>query len=447
MGELIRMSKKEMERIPVLERLKTGKIHHRHASQLLGVSKRQSQGLKKKYASQGTEGVLHKGRGCPSNRQIKPEDIAAVLKIVKESYKDFGPTLAYEKLKEKGQITFGLEVLRRSMIADGLWKSKQKRRDHVHQARERRPCFGELIQVDGSLHKWFEERGPMCTLLAYIDDATSSIVYAKFVKSESTWSYFEATKQYFRDLGKPLALYTDKHSVFRVNVSKDGQSATTDSNGDTQFSRALKSLDVAIIYAQSPQAKGRVERLYKTLQDRLVKELRLANISDIEAANLFLPEYLAGHNARFAVDPKDFTNMHRPLETNDNLDSVFLLQETRVLSKTLTCQYKNKAYQVHTKKATYRLRNATVTVSEARNGDIFLSCEGQALDYSIIETRPKNKDSDSKNLNEIVDGIKAKATRNPTQKQAVTPKIPYKPPEDHPWRTYRQRAQNLSKVA
>jgi hypothetical protein len=287
----------------------------------------------------------------------------------------------------------------------------------------------------------------MCTLLAYIDDATSSIVYAKFVKSESTWSYFEATKQYFRDLGKPLALYTDKHSVFRVNVSKDGQSATTDSNGDTQFSRALKSLDVAIIYAQSPQAKGRVERLYKTLQDRLVKELRLANISDIEAANLFLPEYLAGHNARFAVDPKDFTNMHRPLETNDNLDSVFLLQETRVLSKTLTCQYKNKAYQIHTKKATYRLRNATVTVSEARNGDIFLSCEGQALDYSIIETRPKNKDSDSKNLNEIVDGIKAKATRNPTQKQAVTPKIPYKPPEDHPWRTYRQRAQNLSEVA
>jgi len=366
---------------------------------------------------------------------------------VKESYKDFGPTLAYEKLKEKGQITFGLEVLRRSMIAAGLWKAKQKRGDYLHQARERRDCFGELIQVDGSLHKWFEERGPMCTLLAYIDDATSSVVYAEFVKSESTWSYFEATQRYFKRLGKPLALYTDKHSVFRVNVSKEGQSATTDSNGDTQFSRALKSLDVDIIYAHSPQAKGRVERLYKTLQDRLVKELRLANICTIDDANIFLPKYLAGHNARFAIDPKDFTNLHRPLTTDDNLDQVFLLQETRILSKTLTCQYKNKAYQVHTKKATYRLSHATITVSEARNGDVSLYYEGQPLAYTVIETKPKNKDSDSKNLNAIVDEIKSKTIRNATQKQTVTPKIPYKPPADHPWRAYRQLSQNLSQAA
>jgi transposase len=447
MGELIQMSKKEIARIPVLERLKTGEIHHRHARQLLGVSKRQSQRLKKRYASQGVAGLAHKGRGGPSNRQIKKEVIEAALKIIKESYKDFGPTLAYEKLKEKGQITFGLEVLRRSMIAAGLWKAKQKRGDYLHQARERRDCFGELIQVDGSLHKWFEERGPMCTLLAYIDDATSSVVYAEFVKSESTWSYFEATQRYFKRLGKPLALYTDKHSVFRVNVSKEGQSATTDSNGDTQFSRALKSLDVDIIYAHSPQAKGRVERLYKTLQDRLVKELRLANICTIDDANIFLPKYLAGHNARFAIDPKDFTNLHRPLTTDDNLDQVFLLQETRILSKTLTCQYKNKAYQVHTKKATYRLSHATITVSEARNGDVSLYYEGQPLAYTVIETKPKNKDSDSKNLNAIVDEIKSKTIRNATQKQTVTPKIPYKPPADHPWRAYRQLSQNLSQAA
>jgi len=446
MGELIQMSKKEMVRIPVLERLKTGEIHHRHASQLLGVSKRQSQRLKKKYESQGAAGIVHQGRGGPSNRQIKKEDIDTALKIIEKSYKGFGPTLAYEKLKEKGEITFGLEVLRRSMIDAGLWKKKQKRGDYVHQARARRDCFGELIQVDGSLHKWFEERGPMCTLLAYIDDATSSVVYAEFVKSESTWSYFEATQRYLRTLGKPLALYTDKHSVFRVNISKDGQSATTDSNGDTQFSRALKSLDVNIIYAHSPQAKGRVERLYKTLQDRLVKELRLANISSIEDANTFLPKYLAGHNARFAVDPKDFTNLHRPLTADDNLDQVFLLQETRILSKTLTCQYKNKAYQVHTKKATYRLSHATITVSEARNGDVSLYYEGKLLAYTVIETKPENKDSDSKNLNAIVDEIKSKAIRTPIQKQPTTPKTPYKPPEDHPWRAYRQLAQ-LSQAA
>jgi hypothetical protein len=271
-------------------------------------------------------------------------------------------------------------------------------------------------------------------------------VYAEFVKSESTWSYFEAPQRYLRTLGKPLALYTDKHSVFRVNISKDGQSATTDSNGDTQFSRALKSLDVNIIYAHSPQAKGRVERLYKTLQDRLVKELRLANISSIEDANTFLPKYLAGHNARFAVDPKDFTNLHRPLTADDNLDQVFLLQETRILSKTLTCQYKNKAYQVHTKKATYRLSHATITVSEARNGDVSLYYEGKLLAYTVIETKPENKDSDSKNLNAIVDEIKSKAIRTPIQKQPTTPKTPYKPPEDHPWRAYRQLAQ-LSQAA
>lgn len=432
MGEVIKMTQKEISRVEILERLKKGEINQGHASQSLGLSRRQSQRLKKRYNEKGVAGITHAGRGKKSNRRIKESEIADVLEIVRERYQGFGPTLAYEKLKETGRMPFGLEVLRRSMIAQGLWKSKSRKQRRMHYVRERRPCFGELIQIDGSLHKWFEERGPMCTLLAYIDDATSSVVHAEFVKSESTWSYFGATERYFRRHGKPLALYTDKNSTFRVNVSKEGQSATRDSHGDTQFSRALKSLDVGIIYAQTPQAKGRVERLYQTLQDRLVKELRLANISSLEDGNLFLERYLADHNARFAVDPKDPTNLHRPLAADEDLTRVFLLQETRVLSKTLTCQYKNKAYQIYTEKATYRMTGAQVTVHENRLGEVFFEYNGQPLKHSVLDIKPLNKDSDSKTLNTIVDEIKTSRQHREASKTVSV----HKPAPNHPWRRY-----------
>ena len=436
MGETIRMSQKEMLRIPILERLKKGEITHRHASKMMGLSKRQSQRLKKRYES-GSARICHKGRGASSNRKVKESEIEKAIKIIAEKYRDFGPTLAYEKLKSEGRIWFGVEVLRRSMIARGLWQAKQKKPRRNHTTRERRACFGELIQVDGSLHKWFEDRGKMCTLLAYIDDATSSVVYAKFVESESTWSYFEATKNYLRAHGKPLAIYTDKHSVFRINTSKDGQSSASDSNGDTQFSRALKAVDIEIIYAHSPQAKGRVERLYQTLQDRLVKALRLANISDIEAANAFLPEYLAGHNRQFAKDPKDPVNMHRPLTADDNIEQVFLIQEQRYLSKTLTCQYKNKSYQIYHDKANYTLSQAKITVLEDRQGAVSLYYGSKKLRYSVIETKPLNKDADTKSLNSVVDKVKAAKMASSVKKKASS-KPSYIPPDSHPWRNYLQ---------
>jgi hypothetical protein len=404
---------------------------------MLGLSKRQCQRLKKRYESGSAAGICHKGRGASSNRKIKDAEIEKAIKIIGEKYRDFGPTLAYEKLKAEGKISFGVEILRRSMIAAGLWQAKRRKVRRNHTTRERRDCFGELIQIDGSLHKWFEDRGKMCTLLAYIDDATSSVVYAKFVESESTWSYFEATKNYLSAYGKPLAIYTDKHSVFRINASKDGQSAASDSQGDTQFSRALKSLGIEIIYAHSPQAKGRVERLYQTLQDRLVKELRLANISDIESANAFLPKYVAGHNRHFAKDPKDSVNMHRPLTADDNIEQVFLIQEQRYLSKTLTCQYKNKSYQIHHDKANYTLSGAKITISEDRQGSVSLYYGSKKLRYSVLETKPLNKDADTKSLNGIVDKLKAaQAATSIKKKVSSTPS--YKPPDSHPWRNYLQ---------
>lgn len=434
MGESIRMSQKEMSRIPVLERLQKGEIGNRHASQMMGLSKRQCQRIKKRF-KEGMAEIRHKGRGACSNRKIKDCEIKKAIEIVKTKYADFGPTLAHEKLKAEGEIRFGVEILRQAMIADGLWKAKKRKQRRNHTTRERRACFGELIQIDGSLHKWFEDRGEMATLLAYIDDATSSVVYAQFVESESTWNYFDATKAYVKAHGKPLALYTDKHSVFRINSSKEGQSATSDSHGDTQFSRALKSLGIEVIYAHSPQAKGRIERLYQTLQDRLVKELRLANVSDIKAANAFLPAYLAGHNQRFAKDPKDPVNIHRPLTADDNIDRVFQIQEYRHLSKTLTCQYKNKAYQIHHDKANYTLSNAKITVLEDRSGLVSLYYGKRPLRHSVIETKPLNKDSDSKSLNPIVNKLKASAA---TRKKKASSKPSYKPPSSHPWRNYLQ---------
>lgn len=438
MGETLRMSQKEMLRIPVLERLKRGEIGNRHASQMMGLSKRQCQRIKKRF-KEGIAEIRHRGRGACSNRKIPDCEIQKVIKIVKEKYADFGPTLAHEKLKAEGGIGFGVEILRQAMIAAGLWKAKQRKERRNHTTRERRACFGELIQIDGSLHKWFEDRGKMCMLLAYIDDATSSVVYAQFVESESTWAYFEATKNYLRAHGKPLALYTDKHSVFRINASKEGQSATSDSQGDTQFSRALKAVDIEIIYAHSPQAKGRVERLYQTLQDRLVKELRLANISDMEAANAFLPKYLADHNWRFAKDPKDPVNMHRPLSADENIEQIFLIQEQRHLSKTLTCQYKNKSYQIHHDKANYTLSQAKITVLEDKEGVVSLYYGNTKLRYSVIETKPLNKDSDSKSLNGIVDKVKAAHSASVKNiKKKASSKPSYRPPVFHPWRSYLQ---------
>lgn len=421
MTEGVTMSSKETERINVMEKLIRGEIKHSQASKILAISIRQSKRLKKRYKQSGTKGLVHQGRGRPSNCQIEASNIASAITIVKKDYADFGPTFAHEKLTERDSITFSVERLRQAMIKEGLWRSKRRKDNQNHPSRDRRSCFGELVQLDGSPHKWFEDRAPACTLIAYIDDATSNVLYAEFVKSESTWSYFTTFKAYLNQHGKPLALYSDKHGVFRINASKDGSAYASDSHGHTQFGRAMARLKITMIHANSPQAKGRVERLFQTLQDRLVKELRLQGISSMEAGNLFLPKFLKAHNAKFAVAPMEPTNMHRQLMAHDNLEKTLSIQEERWLSKTLTCQYENKIYQVQTEQSAYILRNVKVLVSEAKDGVVTIFYKNKPLSYSIVKKYPKAIDVDAKQLNHVMDKVKAKRS------------FP-KPAPNHPWR-------------
>jgi hypothetical protein len=257
-----------------------------------------------------------------------------VLAIIREWYWDFGPTLVAEKLREVHGITLGRETLRLWMIEAGLWLDRKQRRTRVHQPRSRPDCVGELVQVDGCEHWWFEDRGPQCTLLVFINDATGRLMHLQFVESESTFAYFDATRAYLEAWGKPVAFYTDKHGVFRVN-----HPGALGGDGMTQFGRALHALNIDIICANSSQAKGRVERAHKTLQDRLVKELRLASASTLAEGNALLPAFIADYNARFGKPPANKKDLHRPLRASDDLNDAFAWKEERTLSQALTLQY------------------------------------------------------------------------------------------------------------
>ncbi len=264
------MSDKELARFEVLRDLDHERLTAQAAADILGLSRRQALRLFKAYRTCGVDGLISKQRGRPSNRR-KPDDVRVeALAIIRERYADFGPTLAAEKLRELHDICLGRETVRLWMAEAGIWATRKKRRSKVYQPRYRRDCVGELIQIDGSEHRWFEDRGPMCTLLVFIDDATSRLMHLQFVETESTFSYFAATKAYLEAHGKPVAFYSDKHSVFRV--AKPGVTG----DGMTQFGRALNRLKIEIC-ANSSQAKGRVERANKTLQDRLVEGTALGS--------------------------------------------------------------------------------------------------------------------------------------------------------------------------
>ena len=256
------------------------------AGAVLGLSERQVRRLLKAYRGGDAGALVHKGRGRPSNHRMAAAVREKALALVRERYADFGPTLATEKLAELHDCRVSRETLRGWMVAEGLWLSRQQRR-RFPQLRVRRECLGELVQIDGSEHRWFEDRADPCTLLVFIDDATGRLMQLRFVPSESAFAYFAALQGYLEAHGCPVAFYSDKHSVFRVAKAeaKGGQ-------GMTQFGRALAELGIEILCASSSEAKGRVERANRTLQDRLVKELRLAGISDMAAGNAFLPGFI-----------------------------------------------------------------------------------------------------------------------------------------------------------
>lgn len=429
MKGLITMSNKEANRVAVLDQLLNGLIKQKQAARMLDLSTRQIIRLKKKYKAGGAKSLVHKNRGRVSNNKIKSEKIKEAIKLINKHYHDFGPTLAHEKLTENHQVDFGLETLRQAMIAGGVWKPKRKRKVNVYQLRPRRQAEGELIQIDGSPHAWFEDRGPYCNLLAFIDDATGKIKWLEFVPEETTLGYMRSTKGYLNTHGKPLSFYADKHSVFRINSSRGGSAATTDSHGYTQYARALSQLDIQLIPAHSAQAKGRVEKLFETLQDRLVKELRLKGINSIKEGNKYLPEFIHQYNLKFAVKPKVKANAHRPLLPTDNLDKIFTIQHTRILSKNLTCQYGNQIYQIQIKQAPYTMRRAPVLVRQHLNGKISIEYKGKTLKYTLFDKYPKANIVNSKQLNFAIDKLQKHTPKPKT-------KTPWKPPTDHPWRQY-----------
>src|SRR5438128_1921606 len=328
------MSKQEFSRLDVLLRVQSGRLRISDACVLIGLQRRQVFRLLRGLEQNGATSLLSKRRGQPSNHRLPAEVRTLALSIVRERYWDFGPSLAAEKLAEHHGCPVARETLRGWMIADGLWQDRRHRLPSPHQPRRRRDCLGELVQIDGSEHAWFEDRGPLCTLLAFVDDATSRLMQLRFVISESAFDYFRTSRAYLEAQGKPVAFYSDKHGIFRVN-----RKGAVGGEGVTQFGRALLALNIDIICANSPQAKGRIERAFGTLQDRMVKELRLAGVSSMAAANAWLPGFITAYNTRFGRDPANAKDLHRPLAQADDLDEILAWREERTVTRNLTLHY------------------------------------------------------------------------------------------------------------
>src|SRR4030081_2191233 len=382
---VITMSRTEIDRMSVLQDLAAGRIKVTEAATLMSLGRRQVFRLAKAYGEHGPQALVSRRRGRPSNRCYPATLRAEAIGIIKERYCDFGPTLAAEKLAEWHGIHLARETLRQWMMMAGLWKDRRARLRPVHQPRYRRDCVGELIQIDGSEHWWFEGRGPQCTLLVYIDDATSRLMHLQFVESESTFDYFAATRAYLERHGKPVAFYSDKHGVFRVN-KKDAVGG----DGMTQFGRALPELNIDIICANSSQAKGRVERANGTLQDRLVKEMRLCGIDSMAAGNAFLPAFMEKYNARFAKTPFDDHDVHRTLVAgHDDLDDAFAWKEERTVSVNLTRQYDQVLFILEPTEIARSLARKRVTVIDYPDGRLTIRYNGVDLPYRIFDKRPQ----------------------------------------------------------
>jgi transposase len=358
--ELVAMSAKELDRLEVIRQVVEGRLAQLQAAALLDLTTRQVRRLCRAFERSGAGGLVSRKRGRPSNRKLSPELQARVVGIIRDHYADFGPKLAREKLMERHDLAVGRETLRRWMAAAGIWLPRRERVRRAHQPRHRRACRGELVQIDGCDHEWFEDRAPRCALLVFVDDATGELMELRFAEAESAFDYFAATRAYLARHGRPVAFYSDKHSIFRV---ARGDTAGR-SNGVTQFGRALGELNVDIICASTPQAKGRVERMNKTLQDRLVKELRLRGISGIVEGNAFLPEFMADYNRRFGRAPRDPHDAHRPLRGDEDLERIFSWQEDRRMSGNLTVHFKRRAYLVTPTPGTLPLGGKTVRVHE-----------------------------------------------------------------------------------
>jgi transposase InsO family protein len=370
MTEVIQMSKKELERHHIICAVKNKHITQIKAADLLNISTRQVRNLLSEYIKFGANGLISKKRGKRSNNAYDQEAKSNILKIIEEKYEDFGPTLASEKLLENHQIKISDETLRSWMTDKKLWMPKQRKRNK-HRTRHRRECFGELIQVDGSHHDWFEGRGKKCVLIVFIDDATSKITSLYFADGESLDAYFKALEYHIINHGIPKQIYSDRLRVFESNREDEGSLP--------HFKQALQKLNIFHITAQTPQAKGRVERANQTLQDRLIKELRLRQISTIEEANEFVKEYIAKHNLKFSKEPTSSFNAHRPLESD--LSRVLSRYEERIVSNSQSIQFHNRIYQI----CEDLPKKSKIEIREQMDGKIRMFFKDKEVKYVLFD--------------------------------------------------------------
>ena len=409
MGEL-RMSRKERVRLELLGRVKRDEITVSRAAELAGVSVRQMRRLWKRYRKRGDQGLVHRLRGKAPNNRIPAATRAAILKLYQEKYGDFGPTFACEKLKADGH-ELSPNTLTALLKGAGLWTPRRKRGKH-RMRRERRACLGQLVQMDGSEHDWFEGRGGRCVLMVMIDDATNRTL-ARFYRRENLDAAFDVFGRWAASHGLPRALYVDRAGICRSDREPDGEELLAGKKPPTQFGRAMAELGVELILAHSPQAKGRVERRNGLLQDRLVKEMRLRGIGSIEAANAYLDaDYLAGLNRAYTLDAADPADAHRPLGTAVRLDEVLCEQEGRAVANDWCVRWKNGYLQIAKEHEALDLAGGRVLVKHKRDGTLLLEHEGKTLKWTAVPQRPRPQ--------------KPKPMIKNNQK--------WKPPKSHPWR-------------
>lgn len=393
-------SQKELDRAELVMQIENGKITQRDAARMLGISERQMRRITKRFRRYGMPGI--KRIRVESRRKFSEDFRKKVIKLLEERYPTFGPKLAGEMLEEEQGLKVNRETIRQWMQESGLWKGKVRRKSHIHQSRERRPCFGELVQIDGSPHDWFEGRAEKCCLLVAIDDATSVIVAAHFVEAESSLGYMNLIKKHVEEYGRPVAYYSDKHSIFKTTKHEcvDGRLE------DTQVHRAMRELGIQLICASSPQAKGRVERANQTLQDRLIKMMSLKGISSIEEGNKFLPSFIKKHNEKFAVSPANPQEMHKPAHLDqDALRRILSTYTTRKLTKNLEFSLNGQTYQIKTKTHGRRLMQKAIKIHTHMDGKIEVWADNTPLEFSMLPQAFKVYEADSKEINIVMDRL------------------------------------------
>jgi len=413
--ELLTLSERELIRLRTAQRVLDGGLTVAEAAAVLELSTRQIKRLTRRLRTQGPAGLTSRRRGRQPNNTFDPAVRRHVIELARSTYEGFGPTLMAEKLAERDQITVNRETLRGWLIAEQLHR-RRRRRQKPRPLRERRSRFGELIQVDGSPHRWFEDRGDPCTLLLCVDDATTRILGGLFAPAETTNGYFELFEAVFTRYGLPLACYTDKHGIFRINQ------AGARVGEETQVQRALRELDIELICANSPQAKGRVERANRTFQDRLVKDFRLAGVATLTEGNAALPGFIDAFNKRFAIVPAQCEDAHRP-SAGIALGTILSKRYERALSPNLTFQLADELYALDLS-TLHRLRGgARVQVHVRRNADPVIIHDGKALSVRYVGKRQRSAEIvTSKDLNAAVD------------RRADHPEKARIPARSHPWR-------------